>query len=89
MAATPDQRGDWFVATDGGTFTFGDAGFFASAGSLRAQPALVGMGMGRRGPAAGASGHEPVENVVPHVEVACGELARRLFGRRVSAFNRP
>jgi hypothetical protein len=32
MAATPDGRGYWFVATDGGLFTFGDAHFYGSLG---------------------------------------------------------
>jgi len=31
MAATPDQRGYWLVAADGGVFTFGDAPFAGSA----------------------------------------------------------
>jgi hypothetical protein len=30
MAATPDGKGYWLVAADGGIFTFGDAGFFGS-----------------------------------------------------------
>ena len=31
MAATPDGKGYWLVAADGGVFAFGDAGFFGSA----------------------------------------------------------
>ena len=34
MAATPDGRGYWLVASDGGIFTFGDARFFGSTGGL-------------------------------------------------------
>ncbi len=34
MAATPDGRGYWLVASDGGIFTFGDAPFYGSAGGL-------------------------------------------------------
>ena len=34
MAATPDGRGYWLVASDGGVFTFGDAGYFGSAASV-------------------------------------------------------
>jgi hypothetical protein len=30
MAATPDGGGYWLVASDGGIFSFGDAGFFGS-----------------------------------------------------------
>ncbi len=32
MAATPDGRGYWMVASDGGIFNFGDAQFDGSAG---------------------------------------------------------
>ena len=32
MSATPDGKGYWFVATDGGVFAFGDAKFFGSTG---------------------------------------------------------
>jgi hypothetical protein len=31
MAATPDGRGYWMVAADGGVFTFGDARYYGSA----------------------------------------------------------
>ena len=34
MAATPSGGGYWLVAADGGIFSYGDAGFFGSAGSL-------------------------------------------------------
>ena len=30
MAATPDGKGYWLVASDGGIFTFGDAAFYGS-----------------------------------------------------------
>jgi hypothetical protein len=30
MAATPDGGGYWLVASDGGLFAFGDAGFYGS-----------------------------------------------------------
>ncbi len=43
MAATPDGRGYWEVASDGGVFTFGDAGFFGSAGALPLAKPIVGM----------------------------------------------
>ena len=35
MAATPDGRGYWLVASDGGIFSFGDARYFGSTGALR------------------------------------------------------
>ena len=38
MAATPTGKGYWFVASDGGVFTFGDAHFLGSTGG--APPAL-------------------------------------------------
>ena len=30
MAPTPDGRGYWLMASDGGIFTFGDAAFYGS-----------------------------------------------------------
>jgi len=30
MATTPDGRGYWLAALDGGVFAFGDAGFYGS-----------------------------------------------------------
>ena len=43
MAPTPDGRGYWLDAADGGIFTFGDAGFRGSTGSLRLNEPVVGM----------------------------------------------
>jgi hypothetical protein len=43
MAATPDGQGYWLVATDGGIFAFGNAGFHGSTGSLRLNQPIVGM----------------------------------------------
>ena len=34
MAATPDGKGYWFVASDGGIFAYGDAGFYGSTGGM-------------------------------------------------------
>jgi hypothetical protein len=34
MASTPDGKGYWLVARDGGIFTFGDATFFGSTGAI-------------------------------------------------------
>jgi hypothetical protein len=42
IAATPDGKGYWLVASDGGVFSFGDAGFHGSmAGSHLNQPMVV------------------------------------------------
>ena len=43
MAATPDGRGYWLVASDGGIFAFGDAAFYGSTGAIDPQPPIVGM----------------------------------------------
>jgi hypothetical protein len=43
MAATPDGRGYWLVASDGGIFTFGDAGFHGSTGAVHLTMPIVGM----------------------------------------------
>ena len=43
MAATPDGRGYWLVASDGGIFSYGDALFYGSTGGLRLNKPVVGM----------------------------------------------
>ncbi len=43
MVATPAGRGYWEVASDGGIFNDGDAGFYGSAGSLPLNKPVVGM----------------------------------------------
>ena len=43
MASTPDGKGYWLVASDGGIFTFGDAGFFGSEGGAPLHDPVVGM----------------------------------------------
>jgi N-acetylmuramoyl-L-alanine amidase len=43
MAATPDGGGYWIVAGDGGIFSYGDAGFLGSVGSLRLNAPIVGL----------------------------------------------
>jgi len=43
MAATPDGGGYWLVASDGGVFNFGDAGFFGSMGGTHLNAPVVGM----------------------------------------------
>jgi hypothetical protein len=43
MSATPDGKGYWLTAADGGVFTFGDAGFHGSTGNIRLHAPVVGM----------------------------------------------
>ena len=43
MAATPDGKGYWLVASDGGIFAFGDAGFYGSTGGSPLNQPIVGM----------------------------------------------
>jgi NADH dehydrogenase FAD-containing subunit len=43
MAATPDGKGYWLVASDGGIFAFGDAGFYGSMGGRPLVRPVVGM----------------------------------------------
>jgi hypothetical protein len=39
--ATSDGKGYWLVSSDGGVFSFGDAGFYGSAGNLRLNKPIV------------------------------------------------
>ena len=43
MAATPTGRGDWLVASDGGIFSLGDAGYYGSTGGRVLNRPIVGM----------------------------------------------
>ncbi len=43
MASTPDGKGYWLVAADGGIFTFGDAAFYGSTGGMTLNRPIVGM----------------------------------------------
>jgi hypothetical protein len=43
MASSPDGAGYWLVASDGGIFNYGDAGFLGSAGALHLNRPVVGM----------------------------------------------
>ena len=56
VAATPDGRGYWEVASDGGVFTFGDAGFYGSMGGKPLNARSWGW---RRRRTAGATGRWP------------------------------
>jgi hypothetical protein len=42
-APPPATHGYWLVGSDGGIFSFGDAGFYGSTGSLRLQRPIVGI----------------------------------------------
>ncbi len=43
MAATPDGKGYWLVAADGGVFAYGTAGFYGSMGDSSLAAPVVGM----------------------------------------------
>jgi hypothetical protein len=43
MAATTDGKGYWLVASDGGIFSFGDAGYYGSEGGNALTKPIVGM----------------------------------------------
>ena len=43
MAGTPDGKGLWLVASDGGVFAFGSAAFYGSTGSLYLNQPVAGM----------------------------------------------
>jgi hypothetical protein len=43
MESTPSGDGYWLVASDGGVFTFGDAGFYGSTGAMHLNKPIVGM----------------------------------------------
>ena len=42
-AATPDGKGYWLVARDGGLFAFGDAKFYGSLGGVHLAHRVVGI----------------------------------------------
>jgi hypothetical protein len=43
QAASAPTKGYWFVAADGGIFSYGDAGFLGSTGNLKLNQPIVGM----------------------------------------------
>ena len=43
MASTPDGKGYWLVASDGGIFSYGDATFYGSTGAITLNKPIVGM----------------------------------------------
>ncbi len=49
MAATPDGKGYWLVAGDGGVFSFGDATFYGSMGATHLVAGVTGIAATRDG----------------------------------------
>jgi hypothetical protein len=49
MASTPNGKGYWLVAADGGIFSFGDAAFYGSTGAVHLVSPIVGMTSSRSG----------------------------------------
>jgi hypothetical protein len=43
ITATPSGAGYWIAASNGGIFTFGDAGFYGSAANTQLNKPIVGM----------------------------------------------
>jgi hypothetical protein len=43
VSATGDRQGYWLVASDGGVFSYGDAGFYGSTGNLHLNQHIVGL----------------------------------------------
>lgn len=43
MTPTPNDQGYWFVASDGGIFSYGNAEFHGSTGGTRLNAPIVGM----------------------------------------------
>ena len=43
MASAPGGKGYWLVAADGGIFSFGNAHFYGSTGSVHLNRPIVGM----------------------------------------------
>ena len=48
-ASTPDGLGYWLVASDGGVFSFGDAGYYGSTGAMTLNKPIVGMAASQDG----------------------------------------
>ena len=48
MSVSPDGKGYWLVASDGGIFAFGDARFHGSARHIPGSTPIIGHGDGHR-----------------------------------------
>jgi ribosomal protein L24E len=53
MATTSTGGGYWLVASDGGIFAFGDAGFYGSMGGQPLNQPIVGMAAPKSSPGTG------------------------------------
>jgi len=53
FASTPDGKGYWEVASDGGIFAFGDAHFYGSMGGQHLNRPVVGIASTRAATATG------------------------------------
>ena len=59
ITQTQDQGGYWLVASDGGVFSYGDATFHGSTGSLKLNQPVVGMAATPYVPGAGGAPASP------------------------------
>ena len=59
MAATPTGKGYWFVAADGGVFSFGDAHFLGSGTDGSHTSSVIGMASLRRPPSRPPTARSP------------------------------
>ena len=84
MAATPDGKGYWLVATDGGVFAFGDAGFFGSAvsGVRAVGDHSVSLQRRARRPRLGSAVRGLFHRIRMRVRIGLRLLARRLLRER-------
>ena len=84
MAATPDGRGYWNGAADGGIFAFGNAGFFGSMGGQPLALPVVGMaatsGGGGYWEVAADGGLFAFGNAAFHGSMGGQPLAQRVVG---------
>ena len=85
MAATPDGKGYWLVASDGGIFTFGDATFYGSASASDGQGNIVALASASNGQgywAAGSNGDIDPFGAAPSE----GSMSGRALNRPIVGF---
>jgi hypothetical protein len=84
VAATPNGRGYWLVASDGGIFSFGDARFHGSTGALHLNQPIVGMASTPSGRgywlAAAGGGMFSFGDASFHGSVTAASLSRPIVG---------